>query len=369
MRVLQLCTSPDSGGLELYVARTAAALAAAGDKVLAVVGPASRITGRMQGEYVDMKTLACKFRPLPLLAARRLARWIDRYEIDAVHMHWGKDLPLAALAKHFSSRSPRLVYTRHMQITRSKQDMYHRWLYRQVDVLLAITDAMATKVRQCLGEELSDRVHTLYHGVPAPGTVLSEQARSDLRAGWGVPDNAVLAGLFSRLERPKGQHLLVEALRRACDEGLPLYGLIVGHVMDAGYVDELKAQIAEQNLEGRVRFEGFSEDIQTWMQACDVIALTTWEETFGLVLIEAMRAGVAVIGSDRGGVPEIIRHERTGLVFRSFDDADFYTQLRRLAVDAEFRTTLASAGKQTADQRFNDEIHFSALRDFLNGTG
>lgn len=367
MRVLELCTSPDSGGLELYMARACAALVAAGDQVLAVVGPRSRIAERLRQHDVDMAVLALGFGPLPLLAARRLATLIDARQIDAVHVHWGKDLALAALAKRFSTRSPRLVYTRHMQITRSKKDLYHRWLYRRVDVVLTITEAMTAKVRQCLDEGMSGRVHTLYHGVPAPASPISARQRHDLRSAWGVPDDAVLVGLFSRLEQPKGQHLLVEAVRRARDEDVPLYALIVGHVMDADYLEHLKAMIAEHKLEGWVHFAGFCDDVQRWMRACDAVALTTREETFGLVLIEAMRAGVAVIGANRGGVPEIIRHEQNGLLFQSFDAADLYAQIKRLVVDRRLRLSLAAAGKQDADRRFNDEVHFRALRDYLHG--
>lgn len=367
MRILELCTSPDSGGLELYMVRACTALTAAGDEVLAVVAPVSRIAERLRQHDIKMDALAFRFAPLPLIAARRLAKLIDQNEIDAVHLHWGKDLPLAALAKHFSTRSPRLVYTRHMQITRSKRDVYHHWLYRQVDLLLTITETMTTKVRQCLGEGMSTRVHTLYHGVPAPASPITAQQRQQLRRSWGVAEDAVLVGLFSRLEAPKGQHLLVEALRQARDEGVALHALIVGHVMDAEYVAALKAKIESLGLGQQIHFEGFSNEIQHWMQACDIVALTTREETFGLVLIEAMRAGVAVIGSDRGGVPEIIHHEQNGLLFHSLDAADLYGQLRRLAVDRGLRDRLANAGKQDADQRFNDENHFRALRDYLHG--
>ncbi len=367
MRILELCTSPDSGGLELYMTRACVALAAAGDQVRAVVAPVSRIAERLCQHNIKMDTLAFRFAPLPLVAARRLAKLIDQHEIEAIHLHWGRDLPLAALAKYFSVRSPRLVYTRHMQITRSKKDLYHRWLYRQVDLLLTITETMTTKVRESLDEQMSTRVATLYHGAPAVAVAITDQQRQQLRRGWGVAEDAVLVGLFSRLEEPKGQHLLIEALRRARDEGVALHGLIVGHVMDPEYVSALQAKIETLGLANKVHFEGFSNDIQQWMQACDIVALTTREETFGLVLIEAMRAAVAVVGSDRGGVPEIIRHQQNGLLFRSGDAEDLYGQLRRLALDRTLRDGLAVAGQQDADLRFNDEIHFCALRDYLHG--
>ena len=367
MRVLELCTSPDSGGLELYMVRASAALKAAGDEVLAVIGPASRLDEGLRRHEIETAALKLRFVPLPLMAARRLARLIDTNRIEVVHVHWGKDLALAALAKRLSARTPRLVYTRHMQITRAKKDIYHRWVYAQVDCLLAITDAMNAKIRQCLDARMAGRVHTLYHGVAGIDVPITSEQRRRLRREWSVPDDAILVGVFSRLERPKGQHLLVEALRRAREEGLPLYALVVGHAMDAQYVAELKSRISEYGLDDRIHFEGFTDRVQCWMQACDIVALTTWEETFGLVLIEAMRAGVAVIGSDRGGVPEIIRHEQNGLLFRSFDAESLYATIRRLVTDDDFRLTLARAGEQDASTRFDQQGHMHHLRDHLSG--
>ncbi|ALP52174.1 hypothetical protein Tel_02885 [Candidatus Tenderia electrophaga] len=367
MRVLELCTSPDSGGLELYMVRTSAALKAAGDEVLAIVGPASRIVEGLRRHEIDTEAIKVLFAPLPLAAAKRLSKLIDTKRIDVVHVHWGKDLALAALAKRSSTRAPRLVYTRHMQITRAKKDIYHRWLYAQIDRLLTITDAMNAKVRQCLAPRMAERVHTLYHGVAGVDSPITAEQRHRLRSTWFVPDAAILVGVFSRLERPKGQHLLLEALCQARDEGLPLYALVVGHTMDAQYVAELKSRVREYGLDDRIHFEGFTDNVQCWMQACDIVALTTWEETFGLVLVEAMRAGVAVIGSDRGGVPEIVHHDKNGLLFRSFDADDFYIKVRRLAVDADLRKRLALAGKRDADERFNQEGHFNLLRKHLHG--
>jgi glycosyltransferase involved in cell wall biosynthesis len=109
----------------------------------------------------------------------------------------------------------------------------------------------------------------------------------------------------------------------------------------------------------------FVSEPQKLMQLCDCIALTSREETFGLVLPEAMRCGIAVIGSNRGGVPEIIRHEQTGLLFESWNAADLYRQIKHLYTDTDFRKMIAANGKEVADARFNTEGHFAALEKHL----
>ena len=70
-------------------------------------------------------------------------------------------------------------------------------------------------------------------------------------------------------------------------------------------------------------------------------------------------------GSDRGGVPEIIEHEKSGLLFHSEDADDLYRQLSRLWSDREFCSQLALAGKERADEMFDEELHFPALYNLL----
>lgn len=366
MKILELCLSPDLGGLELYMQRCCTALAAAGDEVLPVVAGGGRLQERLTREGFAPLPLPRRLRALPLLAARRLAGIIDAQGVDVMHLHWGKDLPLAALARFFSRRRPLLAYTRQMQITRPKRDPYHEFLYRQVGLILPITHALAEDMRRLLNPAYRQRVVPLYYGVPAPREQVDADTRRALRRELGVAADTFLVGLFGRIKHYKGQHLLVAAMERLCAEGADAAALIVGHAMEADYLQGLKARVAERGLEQRILFRDFVEQPQRLMQACDCIVLTTVEETFGLVLVEAMRAGVAVIGSDRGGVPEIIAHGETGLLFRSGAADDLYLQLKTLCADPALRTRLAAAGKARADRVFNEAQHFTGLRQLLH---
>jgi len=364
MNILELCLSPGLGGLELYVFRSAQALAK-NNKVIAVLNTEGKLTAYFS-EHSSIKAeyLKKSSKILPLLNARKLAAIIDRENTDAIHMHWGNDLALAALAKKMSRKKPALIYTRQMKITRHKKDFYHRVMYEQMDLMLTITRQLENEAKTFIPGH-DDQITTLYYGVNAPERLLTDKEIRQQRSELGFSDDDFIVGLLGRLEQGKGQHLLIDALAMAKNDGLKPKALIVGHEMNPGYRSELQHQAAAKNVGDNVVFMDFVSEPQKLMQLCDCIALTSFEETFGLVLPEAMRCGIAVIGSNKGGVPEIISHEETGLLFESWDTSSLYRQIRHLYTDADFRKMIAINGKEAADARFNTEDHFSALETHI----
>ncbi len=169
MRIMTLCLSPGLGGLELYALRSAVALAAT-QSVLLVTAPDGKLKDKAVSAGVEHIEIQPAFRPFPLLSAVRLARIIDQSKIEIIHMHWGKDLALASLAIKLSRSKPKLVYTRQMQITRMKTDFYHQFLYREMSMMLTITEQLRQRCIRMLGPDFSDRVKTLYYGVARPET-------------------------------------------------------------------------------------------------------------------------------------------------------------------------------------------------------
>jgi glycosyltransferase involved in cell wall biosynthesis len=364
MNILELCLSPGLGGLELYVFRSAQALAQK-HNVIAVLNVMGKLPDHFR-EHSNIRSIHLNksYKHLPLLNAIRLARIIDNEDIDAIHMHWGNDLALAALAKKISTRKPALIYTRQMKITRYKNDFYHRLLYRQMDLMLTITKQLESEAKMYIPVD-ENRITTLYYGVNAPDHLLTREEKNRQRIELGFNEDDFVIGLLGRLEQGKGQHLLIEALQMAKKESLDPKALIVGHEMVQGYRASLQDLADSLGLGNNIKFMDFVSEPQKLMQLCDCIALTSKEETFGLVLPEAMRCGVAVIGSNKGGVPEIISHEQTGLLFDSWNSSSLYKQIYRLYTEPEFRQKLASQGKAEANTRFDNDDHFAALEKHI----
>ncbi len=359
-RLMEICLSPDLGGLELYMVRAAKAL---DDdfEVLSVINPAGKLEPYCEGGPCRYVTLDGGGLRSLFSRARRLAKIIDEEQIDIVHMHWTKDLPVCAAAKLLSRRKPKLVQTRNMTMTRFKNDPYHRLLYRQMDMILPVTHQVAEQIRRFIPEEVRPRVEVLYMGSDRP-QMLDGKAVQALRREKGM-DGAFAVGMVGRINEAKGQHLLIEALARLDDPKVHAY--FVGHEMKKGYVDTLIERAKNLGVAGRVHFLGFMKNPHHFYQACDAVVLASRRETFGLVLIEAMQVGTAVIGSNSGGVVEIIDDGETGLLFPPGDAAALAERIGRLKNDETLRRRLAEAGRRKAQEKFSNTEQFRKLGSLL----
>lgn len=359
MKIAELCTSSGWGGLELYALNISEWLQRQGHDCLVVMSPGSLIAGRLHNSKLKTAGLRPRFKPLPLLAAVRLARILDRHQCEILHVHWTKDLVLAVLAKRLSRCKPKLVFIRHMTITRQKRDFYHRFIYQNIDAYLVITQRLYAEAERFL-PLAKDKIHLLYHGVAEPAQADRAYCESFL-ADKGIAQGRLRILLPGRIEHGKGQHILLEAIHRLQQQGLPVEAALMGHVMDQAYFDNLQKKARDRGLHDRFHYLGFV-DKPTYIFNCfDVIVLTTYAETFGLVLIEGMKCGLPVIGSNAGGVPEIIEHGKTGLLYEPGDAAGLAACLKQLADDPGLRKRLARAGQQFADEVFSEQQHYAKL--------
>lgn len=365
MKLLELCTSPGFGGLELYAAKVALHYHREGRLRLAVVAGGTLLDERLEEAGVPLRLLQVRSVYFPLISAWRLAGWIRSEGITVLHLHARRDLPLAVFARLLAGHGLRVVYTRQMALTRPRRGIWHRFLYRRVDAYVTITRRLEAEARRFLPLE-AGRITTLYYGVPKPNSPREEACRGWL-GGHGVPADTFKVAIFGRIEPGKGQHVLIDAISRLLKAGLDLHLVIVGRPMSEAYLQELKQAVEQHGLSQRVHFAGFHPRPPEIMGCFDAVVLATKEETFGLVLAEAMRAGVAVVGSNAGGVPEIIEDGKTGLLFTSEDAEDLARCLHRLVTEPDFRRRLARAGEAFADRRFTEEGHFARLTGLLAG--
>ena len=358
MNILELCLSPGLGGLELYVLKSVKQLINADQKVNVIVRKKTFLDEKIGRNGISRNYLQPIMSSFPLITAWRLAGYLSKYSIDVLHIHWGHDLFLAVLAKVFSRRKVRLVYTRQMSLTRMKHDPYHKYIYKNVDAYVVIAQALYNDAKRYLPLS-TEHLHLLYYGVPRPVGKINDC--KNYLASNALEADAFKIAIFGRIEHGKGQYLVIEAVRRLRKEGKKIQAAMVGHIMDQDYFNNLTKEINDAGLEEYVRYLGFHNNPVSIMACFDVVVLASKCETFGLVLPEAMRAGVAVIGSNCGGVPEIINHGKTGLLFESENVDDLTNCLRKLIDDPAFCNELAKAGKVEADERFSEEKHFQRL--------
>ena len=356
MNILELCLSNSLGGLELHFKDFSVWLdeqQSSDDRIFVATKSGSRLASRMESDLL--------LNNRNIRQAGKLSKFISANKIDVVHIHDKKDLPLLALVKSISSYPFKIAHTRHMSLPGKKHDFYHRWLYKKVDAYFVITEWMKSQAIDNL-PIAPEKIHKINLGT-AVVELCNKAELSELRDNIFPEHQGLWLANIARVQHGKGQHVFLEAIKQLKDSGIDIAGVIAGGTDEPEYIKQLADYIELHQL--KVKMFGHRDDIPKLIQAMDAVVLTTECETFGLIMIEAMMAGVVAIGSNSGGVPEIIDHLENGLLFDAYDAQHLAKQIELLNVSAELKEKLASKGQQKALQRFEKNKQFLAFKEKL----
>lgn len=176
--------------------------------------------------------------------------------------------------------------------------------FRKRLALLGVSNAVRDEIRTCLPSWPAERIETLYNRIDIAAVQAEQVCRDDARAHLGLPQDAWVVGNVGRLHPDKDQATLIRGFAQALPQ-LPAGSLLA--IMGSGRLESaLKALAAELGVSTSVRFLGQVAQGRRYFKAFDVFALTSDHEPFGMVLLEAMAAGVPVICSDCGGGREVV---------------------------------------------------------------
>ncbi len=234
------------------------------------------------------------------------------------------------------SRVPVVVVTVHAfwPPDNRRQAWMSRQLYRGVDAELVASRWARARLEDAGG--LAGRVEVVPNGITP--SVLVE--RGEARAALGLPADAPVVGSAMRLEQVKRPDLVVEIGNR-------LPGVHVVLIGEGPERDRLAAQAESPNL----HLTGFRNDAAELLRALDVFVSPCPVENQPLAVLEAMAAGVPVVGADEGGVAELVDHGRTGLLASVTAEA-MADGAARLLADRELGRRLAEAAAAEVGQRF-----------------
>ena len=228
MKILEVCMSRGFGGLELYVLKISKFLNSNNYHCNVISRKNSFMFNKLSDTNITSKTFPSIFHFLPLISAIKLAIYINSNKTDLLHVHWGKDILLVVLAKIFSRRKVKIVYTRHMALTRKKDDFYHRFIYQNIDIYHVITKELYTDAVKYIPIDKS-KIQLVYHGVPVVENTNNCQS---YLAESNLDENKFRLVIFGRIEKGKGQHLVVESIKKMHEKGINIQLAIIGNVMD-----------------------------------------------------------------------------------------------------------------------------------------
>jgi glycosyltransferase involved in cell wall biosynthesis len=194
---------------------------------------------------------------------------------------------------------------------------------------------------------------------------------AESRSRLGLPIDGPLVGIFARLQRWKGIHLLISAMRELLPAHPTLKCVVVGgvHELEPDYEAELFAQVARLGLGEQIIFAGRQVDVPLWMQAMDIIVNASAIEPFGLTVVEAMALGKPVVASASAGPSEIVRTGVDGLLVPPNDEAAIGRALSELLENPALAESLGLSGRERALAKFSSfrfaERFGEAVRELL----
>lgn len=354
--ILELCLSPDLGGLELFMSSCIEHFSKKTNVYIAVA-PNKKLDHLLNQETLFFLKRNKLF---PIIPAIKLARYIDRNHIDLIHFHWTKDIATVVLAKVLSTRKPQIVQSRHMSMTRFKDDFYHKWLYKNVDTMHAVTHQVKAQLQKFIPSDIRPKIEVVHPGTKVP--MIEVEKKEGLKEKYALKDSFVV-GMVGRIEEAKGQYLLLEAM--ADLKALNIKALIVGQAMKEEYLEALKTKTVALGIEERVIFTGFTKEVNAHIQLCNVTLLATPKETFGLVIIESMANGVPVIATNSGGPLEIIDNGVDGFFFDRTKQ-DLVRKIRMFYEDTSLQGNIAKDALKSVKEKFDYATQLTKLYEVIN---
>jgi glycosyltransferase involved in cell wall biosynthesis len=363
MNILELCINNSLGGLELYFTRCARHFNDSVHNCIAVTIKDSKLDHILTDSGLKVFHLKRKSNYYPLLASKKLAKIIDANQSDIVHVHYKYDIALAVFARKFTKKKFKIVHTRQMELPHKKRNPYHKFIYKNIDLFIAITDELKKDAIKNL-PYLEHRIKRLYYGVDK---VDPNESRID-EFLQKFPSNKFKIAMFSRIDSQKGHHRLLNAMTILNKKGVKVQAYLFGHSMKDGHQEKLLKFIGENGLDKQVYWCGFQTNSSELLTAFDLILLPSNKETFGLVVAEAMQNGVSVMGSNTGGVPEVITDGKTGYLFTPEDYEELADKIQLMIDDPDKKEEMVKAAKIDALERFNTKDHFDSIEKLFKQT-
>jgi glycosyltransferase involved in cell wall biosynthesis len=315
MRILQVNSARRLGGGETHVLELVEALRRRGHGVV--------VAGRSNGPlHTDIRLPFIN--SADIFTAWRLRRILRKESFDILHAHVARDYAVCAAAA-WGIAKPKIIFTRHLLYPVRAHAFYGRvdgWIAPTSQILKTLqplSPRMSAVIPNWVDvEKFAYRPHALH----SPLTV----------------------GLLGQISPHKGHDDAIEAMREL---GLG-FRLVVAGTGDPKYVQTLK----EKSVGLQVDFPGFVS-ARDFFETVDVLAVPSWEEPFGIVVLEAMATGIPVIATGRGGPLEMIPSPLHGILVPPRQPAALANAIRCLTADEKRRSEITRHARAHVEENFD----------------
>ncbi|QKY69190.1 N-acetyl-alpha-D-glucosaminyl L-malate synthase BshA [Lentibacillus sp. CBA3610] len=258
-----------------------------------------------------------QYPPFDLTLANKMAEVIDQEKLDILHVHYAMPHAICAiLAKDIAEHDVKIVTTLHgtditvLGIDHSLKKMIRHGI-EQSDAVTAVSHSLVEQTRDVVDTDKA--IEVIYNFVNE--TEYTKIAGDSIRQEYGIdPDEKVIIHIsnFRKVKRVEDIIYTFKQIHEEVNAKLLLVG-------DGPEYSEMYQLVSELGLNDNVLFLGKQKNVNDLLSISDLKLLMSEKESFGLVLLEAMSCEVPCIGTNIGGIPEVIRHDETGYIVETGD--------------------------------------------------
>jgi len=299
-----------------------------------------------------------------------LTAYLRDHQINLVHTHRYKDTVLGMIAARLAG-VPHAIRTMH-----GLREPMHGWndwkfrvyealdkavLHRCADRVIAVSRRMAAALSR--GGYRPSLITTIHNGIDVQ-TIAAIRTSEQTRQELDVAASTLVVGTAGRLSAVKGHDTFLRAARLVLDREPGARFVIAG---SGPLEDELMALASELGIAPACRFLGARNDVHDVMAAMDVFVLPSLNEGLPMAILEAMALGKAVIASNVGGLPEVIRHRETGLLVPAGDPRALAAACLELSQHREWAGRLGAQARVVVEHEFSHDRNGTMLSDLYRG--
>ena len=233
--------------------------------------------------------------------------------------------------------------------------------------LIAVSRAVATNFCGRFSRRLGKRTGVILNAIDFKKFAPNKTARQTIRAELRLRKDDYLMGIVGQLTARKGQLELLQAFRQALNEVPDGVLLIVGAPLfnrDHEYLKTIEQTALELGISERVKIVGARSDVDSIMQALDLLIVNSSSEAFGLVILEAMACGTPVLAGAVDGIPEIIEHGINGWLVPVRNMKAMAEAIVHLNRRPELTARLVKQGSGQGVARFSADRYMTELQAF-----
>lgn len=213
-------------------------------------------------------------------------------------------------------------------------------------------------------KQLKDKTIVIYNGIEQQIPQLIKVSKSD----FGFSNDDIIITLVGRINRLKGHKWLLNTFIKYLNQDPNLKLLFVGapYKGQEHFLYEIQQIIQDNNLQQKVFLEPFTNDLSKIWSITDIAVMPSTEaESFGLVAAEAMLEKKPVVGSNHGGLSEIIINNQTGFLVEPYNEKDLSEALTKLIESPELRSSFGEKGYQRVVNEFSIDAYINKISEVL----